>query len=319
MKKILLIAVALMLVPFTAMAAMTAISDTDMAEVTGQAGVTLAPIDFSLDLNIMNIAYTDPDTGVLNVAGIPNLHGGGTFNIHDLRIVNLHETLNGTPIFNDSASLGTLDSTTLVGIQAKAVEIDLVSFGGGTDIANPTKVAGLPIVSLIELRNRTGVVISGADMRLTIDEISLEMTLDDVNSGLSRVSVEWAHNAGVYAALGILDADGYLYTSNPYTGAGLDNSFGDVTIQGLELIMYAYPRIVFSDPTTIGSAVVGTAGMYQEYVAATAHVDAAAAATITGSPVTTGLTKIDGLSIVGLELGDAFNLRHRAQLIISPH
>jgi len=295
MKKILLIAVALMLVPFAAMATMTAISDTDMAAVTGQAGVTLAPIDFSLDLNIKNIAYTDPDNGVLSVAGIPNFHTGGTFNIHDLRIVNLHETLNGTAIFNTAV---TSDGSALnfVGIQAKAVEIDLVSFG--------TAALAVP---LMELRDRTGVVISGPDMRMTIDEVQLEMTLDSPEVANGRVSVEWSHNKDLYPLLGIVDADGYEYTSNPFdiTGETYDNSFGDVTIQGIELILYAYPRIIM-DGTAIGKAVVGTPGMYKEYIANTTDVAAAA---------TKGLT----FGGTPLALGDAFNIKHRAQVIISPH
>jgi hypothetical protein len=302
MKKILLIAVALMLVPFAAMATMTAISDTDMAAVTGQAGVTLAPIDFSLDLNIKNIAYTDPDNGVLSVAGIPNLHTGGTFNIHDLQIVNLHETLNGTPIWT-VASTGTAGHTlgNLSGIQAKAVEIDIVSFGDG--------LGGI-LVPLIELRNRTGVVISGPDARITIDEVKLEMTLDTVASGQGRVNVEWAHNADLYSGLmGIVDADGYVYTSNNALLAGLPNSFGDVSIQGIELILYAYPRVVMNNNGVIGAAVVGQA-TYAEYVAGSEQVTAAA---------TAGLTK--GMFGAGgsLALGDAFNSRHRAMLIISPH
>jgi hypothetical protein len=282
------IAVALMLVPFAAMATMTAISDSEMEAVTGQAGITLAPIDVSLDLNIKNIAYTDPDTGILNIAGIAHSHIGGTFNIHDFQIVNLHETLNGTPIYNSVAS--DAGPATFVGIQAKAIEFDIVSFGDGSGGSVP----------LMELRNRTAIVVSGPDLRMTIDEIKLNMTLDYQPE---QVSVEWAHNKDLYESLlGITDADGYEYTSTPVN----TQSFGNVTIQGVEVILYAYPRVAMDAAGNIGAAAVG-AVTYKEYIENLDDLTAAQNA---------GLTRPNGDP---LEIGDPFNMGNRAQIIISPH
>jgi hypothetical protein len=276
-----------MLVPFTAAAAMTAISDADMEAVTGQAGITLAPIDFSMDFNIKNIAYTDPDTGILNVAGIAHAHTGGTFNIHDFQIVNLHETLNGTPIYNSVAS--DQGPATFVGIQAKGVEFDIVSFGDGSGGSVP----------FMELRDRTAIVVSGPDMRMTIDEIKLDMTL---GYQPEQVSVAWSHNAALYNMLGLTDADGYEYTSTPAN----TQSFGNVTIQGVEVILYAYPRIVMDATGNIGAAAVGDV-TYKEYVSNLDDVEAAKNA---------GLTRPNGDP---LEIGDPFNMGNRAQIIISPH
>lgn len=167
MKKICLFILILFLVPFTVMAEMKPMSDTQMEAVTGQAGVTLAPIDFSLDLNVKNLAYTDPTD-----VRIPRDITGGVFNLNTRQVFVLN-------------------------------------------LLNKLK----------EARAQTS---------------------------------------------------------------------GAVAIQGIELILYAYPRMVKSADGTIGPIPSGT-NVYKEYIASSSAE---------GSP---------------LALGDAFNLRHRSQLIISPN
>jgi len=162
MKKICVFILILFLVPFTAIAEMNRMSDTQMEAVTGQAGVTLAPIDFSIDGTVENMAYTDP----------------------------------------------------------------------------------------------------------------IDVPIPRSNLNLRQILVL-----------------GYLYNKLKAEPA---RTFSDVSIQGIEMILYAYPRMVKSADGTIGPILSGTS-VYKEYVAPSSAE---------GSP---------------LALGDAFNLRQRVQLVISPH
>ena len=207
MKRILIIALALMLIPCMATATMTTISDIEMETVTGQRGVDLAPIDINLDLSIENTAYIDADTGTRGIAGIPNDYTGGAANINGLAINNLHVTL---------AGIGTSG-----GVQAQPLTIDVESFDN--------------TVPLMALQGKTAVVIGMADMHLTIDSVAIGgITLDP--AALTATS-SWNTDTGVYEftspgfdpthSLGAVEVSGLTLTTHAYVegydAAGVPN------------------------------------------------------------------------------------------------
>jgi hypothetical protein len=193
-----------------------------MEAVTGQVGIELAPIDFSLDLQIENVALIDRDSGTMDIAGVNHAFTQGVLNINDLAILNLHETLWGTPLFDSSDNL--------IGVQAKPVEIDIVSFGSD--------------VPFLALRNKTALVISGPDMRMTIDEVRIgAITLQTTPTSVT-------------GAFDNLLTGTYYYNSTSPTGG--TNELIGLKLQGLSLNVWAYPREI------------GTLGMistYKEYYA----------------------------------------------------
>jgi|GEM_PF-6347463 len=203
MKRIFIIALALMLIPCMAMATMTTITDMEMETVTGQVGVDLAPIDINLDLTIENIAYIDNDTGTRGIAGIPNDYTAGAININGLEIMNLHITLAGA-VVDDGLAVSPLD------VQANPITIDVESFDN--------------TVPLMALRGKTGIVIGMADMHLTIDSILIDaISLD--SAALTATST-WNSALGVYE----------------FTSPGFDptHSLGGIEISGLTLTTRAY-------------------------------------------------------------------------------
>ncbi len=203
MKRVLIIALALMLIPCMAMATMTSISDLEMETVTGQVGIDLAPIDINLDLTIENIAYIDNDSGTRGIAGIPEAYTGGAININALAIMNLHITLNGV-IVDDGDGASPLD------VQAQPLTIDVESFDN--------------TVPLMALRDQTSIVIGMPDMWLTIDTLSIgAISLDD--SALTATSA-WNAATGHYE----------------FTSPGFDptHSLGAIEISGLTLVTRAY-------------------------------------------------------------------------------
>ena len=203
MKRILFIALALMLIPCMATATMTTISDIEMETVTGQRGVDLAPIDINLDLSIENTAYIDADTGTRGIAGIPNAYTGGAVNINGLSITNLHITLAGE-IVDDG------DATSPLDVQANPLTIDVESFDN--------------TVPLMALRGKTSVVVGLADMHLSIDIVAIGgITLD---TGALTATSAWNTETGVYE----------------FTSPGFDptHSLGAIEISGLTLRTYAY-------------------------------------------------------------------------------
>ena len=221
MKKILLVALVLFLVPITAMGAMQAISDSEMENVTGQRGVTLAPVDANLNLRIENIAYIDADSGSYNIAGIPTPYTQGVINITGLDIVNLHATLAGVMVM-DGGSLGSGAGLGGASIFAEGIDIDVVT------------CANVPLVTL---RDQTHIAIGMPDLSLTIDKITIaEISLDATPAAVGG----GGYDDGTGFVEGIL---------NPATGqfdfetAGITDpthSFGSIEIAGLKLRTFAH-------------------------------------------------------------------------------
>ncbi len=257
MKKIVLFALVVMLIPFTAIGAMNVISDTAMDNVTGQRGVTLAPVDANLDLRIENIAYIDADEGVLvmdpdgvtvisdtrqMIAGIPNPYTQGVINITGVQIDNLHATLagvlvpgagSGTGLGGGIAGSGNVDMGPGLGfasVYAEGIDIDVETYAN---------------VPLVTLRDSTVIVIGMPDLSLTIDKITIaEISLDADPAAVGG----GGYNDGTGHVEGIL---------NPATGqfdfetAGITDpthSIGSIEIAGLKLRTYAHVGGV--DPAT---------------------------------------------------------------------
>ena len=229
MKKVVLISLALLLVPFLAMATMMPITDSQMDEVTAQRGITIAPIDVNLDLRIENIAYTDSDVGVQMIAGIPNPYVGGTINISGLQIDNLHATLAGVIVTDGGGNVDLGPGIGFASVFAEPIDIDVETYAN---------------VPLVALRDCTAVVIGLPDLSLTIDLITIgDITFD---AGAADVSVGGfdVDSSGVIGD--IAGEEGIL---NPATGqfdftfnTVIDptHSIGLISIAGLKLRTFAH-------------------------------------------------------------------------------
>ena len=249
MKKVILISLALLLVPFIAMATMMPITDSQMDEVTAQRGIDLAPIDVNLDLRIENIAYIDADhseaiidpltgaTIVGNVdpqmiAGIPNPYTQGVINITGLQIDNLHATLAGVIVDDGNSNVDALGN---VSIFANPISIDVETYDN---------------VPLVALRGHTSVVISLPDLSLTIDKITIaDISFDatvaavsvggyDANGdGIIQNISDPANPANDSVEEGILNPLGTF----DFTPAATDpaHSIGSIEIAGLKLRTYS--------------------------------------------------------------------------------
>ena len=129
MRTFLIIAVA-MLLPVSAMAGMTAINDSAMGEITGQAGITL---DQSVQISIDYIAWGDDDgcsgtttAGFVNVCTILIDDDGGAANMDGMLIDSGANASDGNPAICIEMPSSTLD------IDIAAIRTGTSVPGGGT-------------------------------------------------------------------------------------------------------------------------------------------------------------------------------------------
>lgn len=171
MKKLItFVAVLAILLPFSAMAAMTSISDSEMAEVTGQVGISIALVDFNMDMTIGSFTYDDTDVGTIVVSGHDVGYSAGYINIAPINLKNIYVTMNGSPVW----AAGTTVTTTMLaqiqsgliepdGIAATALEIDVMTAGSTSDTNQ-----------FYDVRGKSGVLIGLPDMFISLDGISID-------------------------------------------------------------------------------------------------------------------------------------------------
>jgi hypothetical protein len=97
----------IMLLPLSVWS-MTPVSDTDLSNVTGQAGVSINP-DLTMDIKIGTIAWGDSD-GINPACGVnpwstQSLTGGGYVGVNNFNITNLQIKLRNNDTYNGYSSL----------------------------------------------------------------------------------------------------------------------------------------------------------------------------------------------------------------------
>jgi hypothetical protein len=164
---------AMLMAPFTAFA-MDVIADSELDEVTGQAGVDISIVDFNMDLHIASKAYGDQDTGVRIASGHSITYHEGWIVCGRIEIENIYITMNGSAVYTDTTY------TTKGGIAARPLTIDVETSDSTT--------------LYYSARNKTGVVIGMPDLYISIDAceengIYLQGTKPEV-TGTFNASVE---------------------------------------------------------------------------------------------------------------------------------
>lgn len=161
--KRLLSLISLLLLPLSVMA-MTPLSNTDLSNINGQAGVNINP-DLTMDINIGTIAWGDSD-GINPKSGVnpwPAVTEGGYIGVNNLYISNLKINLRTDPSDNYNSY-----STLLL----KPITID---------VATGTKL-GIP--------DTTFVRISPGALKLSMDQMQLDIALGPhVNTNTASSSV----------------------------------------------------------------------------------------------------------------------------------
>ncbi|AXS82052.1 DUF6160 family protein [Marinobacter sp. Arc7-DN-1] len=132
LKKIAL-ATAVAAAPFAAQAELTALNDSMMGNVTGQAGVT---IELETQVSIGQFRYTDTDSGAAGEIG------GGSFTVNDIELGGAGLITGANPIFDIDGD-GTPDIAATELLDDLAINIDLASDGDA--VISVKTISGLPI------------------------------------------------------------------------------------------------------------------------------------------------------------------------------
>lgn len=132
LKKIAL-ATAVAAAPFAAQAELTALNDSAMGNVTGQAGVT---IELETQVSIGQFKYTDTDSGAAGEIG------GGSFTVNDIELGGAGLITGANPIF-DTNSDGTPDTAASQLLDDLSIDIDLADDGDA--VISVHTISGLPI------------------------------------------------------------------------------------------------------------------------------------------------------------------------------
>ena len=214
MKKLItFVAVLAMLIPLSAMA-MTPVADSELAEVTGQMGVDIAIVDFTMDLSIDNIAWGDTDVSA-GADGIGQYYVGGHavsftqgyININDFAMTNLFVTLNGTTGTSAGATISAADP----------LKIDVATINElGPGCPFPC-VAG-----------NTAIVITLPDMHVQIQSITI--------GGIYLDDAAYANDSYTFSG-GTAGTD--TWYADPYATLDATKNLGTMQIDGLDMKLYS--------------------------------------------------------------------------------
>ena len=203
----LLFSITLLIVPFSA-SAFEVLSDSEMEAVSGQTGVDIYIVDVSLDLDLMNVSWSDSDCGTLIVSSVPVSYTPGYINVFDIKMDNVYITM-------DTGASGIVSDCcgTFVQYAAHPLTIDVIT-GSTNARENP----------LCNLRGKTGVLIGLPDVYLAVQEMDI---------------------GGVYLDSEAYTVQTATYLSNEkwhFTSAVPDksNCFYGMNISGIEMTMHAY-------------------------------------------------------------------------------
>jgi hypothetical protein len=225
MKKLgIFVALALMMVPFSAFA-MDVISDSEMDAVTGQVGVSIAVIDMSLDLNVMNFSWSDTDCGTLIVSGVRVDYSPGYFNAFDIEMDNIYITMD-----TDAAGVVSDTEGTFMEYAAHPFTIDIIS--GSTNARhNPFCVT----------RGMSGVILGMPDFYISLQEFKI--------GGLYLDSEAYTVTDAQYNTL----TEKWEFTRTPLPAKS--NCLGDMQISGIEMTLHAYVGGYESENLTVGQSI----------------------------------------------------------------
>jgi hypothetical protein len=159
MKKLLAIAIVLMMVPFTAFS-METISDSDMDNVTGQAGVSISLDNVKIYQLIEGISYTDTD-GLGDATGAT----GGTISIDNIEQVITLNAIGGEAMMATDGAQERMAKYATAGFAApKALTIDIAA------ITDDVKIAAMG-------GSTTAIVIGLPTLEITVSEFSFDLSL----------------------------------------------------------------------------------------------------------------------------------------------
>jgi hypothetical protein len=170
----------ILVLPLTAFAAMNNMTDIEMAEVSGQMGISIAITDFQQDVNIAAISWGDIDAGIMHINGNATSFGPGYINLNSIDIDKQTTTLYGVRNSNNI-------------IYADPLKIDVVTFSANTPLQM--------------LQNKTAAIISLPDLYQTIDAINIgSISLDSNPSTVTKYAggipyVNGGDNTAYYNAL----------------------------------------------------------------------------------------------------------------------
>jgi hypothetical protein len=260
MKKLFVI-LTMVLLPLSAFAGMSAITDSEMEVVTGQMGVSIAIVDMQQDLSLAALTWGDVNTGSRYVAGQTVSMSPGYININDIAINKNTMTLNGvepSPTIQVCMRPGQCMNVPNpnFGIYADPLKIDVASLG-------PVS-ATQPFAALA---NKTAVIISLPDLVQTIDSISIgSITLDTAPAMIAVTAGGFTRGtAGFYAALNAGAQYSYVNT----TTAVNSHQLGQLYIQGFKQITYSHLEGYAVDP--VAQAVYLPVPNRPGYIAIFAH------------------------------------------------
>jgi len=236
MKKV-IVALLILLLPFSAMAAMTSISDNEMAEVTGQVGISIALVDFNMDMSIANFTYDDTDTGTAIVSWRDVGYTAGYINIGPIVMDNIYVTLAGNPVW----ASGTTVTSAHLKLAAVLTNAQLATLGSSyngiagdmisIDVMTADSTATNPYYAL-RTESNTGILIGLPDMFISLDGISIDGIYLDENPG----AVD-----GTFYPI----AEKFFYDNT--TAKDSRESLGSFHIYGINIHTYSSVAGVFTD------------------------------------------------------------------------
>jgi len=171
MKKLLAIAIVLMMVPFTAFA-METISDSDMDNVTGQAGVSISLDNVKIYQSIDGISYTDTD-------GIAGAASAGTIAITNItQVITLDAIADGTEYTNAAGDVVATCATS----RPLTIDVTALDSASATKMGGPAAIViGLPTLEInvsefsfdIELSNAAGTTASFGTIKVGAQKVAI--------------------------------------------------------------------------------------------------------------------------------------------------
>jgi hypothetical protein len=102
--------------------AMDPITDSELDAVTGERGVDISFYDVLINLDVMNIAFSDSDCGTLVVSGVPVTYRPGYYNMSDWNVTNLYITMD-----TDASGITSDANGTFVQYCARPLTLDIMA------------------------------------------------------------------------------------------------------------------------------------------------------------------------------------------------
>jgi len=229
MKKVFVVLMILLL-PLSAMAAMTSISDSELSDVTGQVGISIALVDFNMDLSIANFTYDDEDSGTLIASNNVIHYGPGYLNIGPLELKNIFVSIQGSPVFTSNpdatdmalATLASTDSSLWTALGAQKP----VGIAGEMLTIDVATIKDSAFCALT--KGDTGIVIGIPDMFISLDGIDIDGIYLDSIGGF-----EPGYNEKVFLPY----AERWIYDNSKSKDDC--NSIGSIHINGITMSIYS--------------------------------------------------------------------------------